>query len=109
MQQLSATIASAVLFSATATAGAAAQLSIAAGNNQRAQTTRAVTIAPSVIVRDALRNQVAGAVVTFTVASGGGSVVGGRQVTDATGTAAEVGGWFLGDVPGTNTHHRLDA
>jgi adhesin/invasin len=104
VQQLSATIAGApaVLFSATATAGAAAQLSIAAGNNQRAQTTRAVTIAPSVIVRDALGNRVAGAVVTFTVASGGGSVVGGRQVTDATGTA-EVGGWFLGDVPGTNT------
>lgn len=103
-QQLTATVTglTPVTFSATATAGAASQMTIAAGNNQRAQTTRPVTIPPSVIVRDALGNAVAGAVVTFTVASGGGSVVGGRQVTDATGTA-EVGGWFLGDTPGTNT------
>jgi adhesin/invasin len=41
-------------------------------------------------------------VVTFAVASGGGSVVGGGQVTDPTGTAA-AGGWFLGNVPGPNT------
>jgi len=103
-QQLTATVTglTPVVFSATATAGAASQMTIAAGNNQRAQTTRPVAIPPSVIVRDALGNAVAGAVVTFTVASGGGSVVGGRQVTDATGTA-EVGGWFLGDTPGTNT------
>ncbi len=104
VQQLSASIAgaTAVVFSATATAGAPAQMSIVAGNNQRASTLRPVAIAPSVLVRDALGNPVAGAVVTFTVASGGGSVFGGRQVTDANGTA-EVGGWFLGDVPGTNT------
>ncbi len=103
-QQLTATVTglTPVVFSATATAGSASQMSAAAGNNQRAQTTRPVTIPPSVLVRDALGNPVAGAVVTFTVASGGGSVVGGRQITDATGTA-EVGGWFLGDTPGTNT------
>ena len=103
-QRVSATItgASAVVFTTTAIAGAATQMSVVAGNNQRALTTRAVPIAPSVIVRDALGNPVGGALVTFAVASGGGSVVGGRQVTDGAGIA-EVGGWFLGDVPGTNT------
>jgi hypothetical protein len=40
--------------------------------------------------------------VNFAVASGGGSIVGSRQVTDATGTAV-VGGWFLGPIPGSNT------
>ena len=94
--------ATSVVFAATAIAGAATQLVVIAGNNQRAQITRTVPIAPSVVVRDALGNSVSGVVVTFAVASGGGSVVGGRQVTDASGTA-QVGGWFLGDVPGTNT------
>jgi adhesin/invasin len=45
---------------------------------------------------------VPGVIVTFAVASGGGSVVGSRQVTDVTGTAM-VGGWFLGPLPGANT------
>jgi adhesin/invasin len=103
-QEMTVTVASAnaVVFRATAAAGAAAQMQISAGNNQRAQTTRPVAIAPSVVVRDALGNGVAGVTVTFSVASGGGSVVGARQVTDASGIA-EVGGWFLGDTPGTNT------
>ena len=38
--------------------------------------------------------------VTFEVASGGGNVVGSRQITDATGLAS-VGGWFLGSLPGS--------
>jgi hypothetical protein len=51
---------------------------------------------------DAQGNAVAGTVVTFAVATGGGSVISGRQTTDAAGVA-EAGGWFLGQTPGANT------
>ena len=91
-----------VTFTAIGVAGAATQMTIRAGNNQTAQAGRLLPVAPSVNVRDAQGNPIAGAVVTFAVASGGGSVVNGRQTTDATGVA-EVGGWFLGPTPGSNT------
>jgi hypothetical protein len=57
---------------------------------------------PSVRVEDAAGNPVAGATVTFTVTSGGGSVSGGTQMSDALGIAT-VGSWTLGPTPGTNT------
>lgn len=57
---------------------------------------------PSVRAEDAAGNPVAGATVTFTVSSGGGSVTGGTQTTDAFGIAT-VGSWTLGPTPGTNT------
>lgn len=91
-----------VVFTATATAPSGADMVATAGNNQQAPVGRLVPIAPTVMVRNASGGGVPGAVVTFAVASGGGSVVGSRQVTDATG-AATVGGWFLGPLPGTNT------
>jgi adhesin/invasin len=91
-----------VQFTAVATAGLATQFTMVAGNNQTAQVTRAVPVAPRVQARDAGGNPVPGVVVNFQVASGGGTVIAGRQVTDATGTA-EVGAWFLGSTPGTNT------
>ena len=97
-----ATGAGSVVFAATGTAGSATQMVISAGNNQRAQVSKAVAIAPAVVVRDALGNAVAGVVVTFTATVGGGVAIAGRQTTDATGIAA-VGAWFLGDTPGTNT------
>jgi adhesin/invasin len=91
-----------IVFNATASPPTGAQMVITAGNNQSAPVGRLVPIAPTVMVRNAAGAGVAGVVVNFAVASGGGSVIGSRQVTDATGTAA-VGGWILGDLPGTNT------
>jgi adhesin/invasin len=91
-----------VQFTAVATAGLATQFTMLAGNNQTAQVTRAVAVAPRVEARDAGGNPVPGVVVTFQVASGGGTVIAGRQVTDAAGVA-EVGAWFLGSTPGQNT------
>ena len=91
-----------VLFTATATARIPAQMVATAGNNQRAPANQLVPIAPTVVVTDAFGQGLPGIVVTFSVTSGGGSVVGGRQVTDQSGTAS-VGGWFLGNVLGPNT------
>ncbi|HSL71813.1 MAG TPA: hypothetical protein VK864_16315 [Longimicrobiales bacterium] len=91
-----------IIFTATATAPTGAQLTIVAGNNQQAPVGQLVPIAPTVVVRNGAGAGVPGVVVTFAVDSGGGSVVGSRQTTDAAGTAT-VGGWFLGPLPGKNT------
>ena len=91
----------AVTFVATATAGTPTVMQIAAGDAQSAPIGRPVPIAPTVVVRDAAGNGVAGVSVTFTVGLGGGIVIGANQTTDATG-AASVGAWFMG-VAGTNT------
>ena len=91
-----------IILTATATAPVGTQLVIAAGNNQQGPVGRLVPVAPSVVVRTAAGTGVSGVVVNFAVASGGGTVIGSRQTTDATGTAT-VGGWILGDLPGANT------
>jgi hypothetical protein len=57
---------------------------------------------PSVVVYDQTGDPLAGVAVTFEVTSGGGSVTGGSQVTDAQGIAT-VGGWTLGTTVGSNT------
>src|SRR2546426_9971570 len=85
---------SAPLTSATSTtfnvtAGAASQIAINAGNNQTATAGTAVAIDPSVIVRDANGNPVAGVAVTFAVASGGGTVVPTTPVTTGTNRSEE--------------------
>ena len=61
-----------------------------------------VTERPSVIVRDEEGNVMSGATVTFAVTSGGGSITGEIQTTNAAGVAT-VGSWTLGSVPGPNT------
>lgn len=91
-----------IVFTATATTPTGSQLVITAGNNQQAPVGRLVPVAPTVVARNAAGQGIPGMVVTFAIASGGGGVVGSRQVTDATGTAT-VGGWFLGPLPGANT------
>ncbi len=91
-----------IVFTATATAPTGAQMVATAGNNQQAPVGRLVPVAPTVVVRNAAGVGIPGVVVNFAVASGGGSVVGSRQITDAAGMAT-VGGWFLGPLPGTNT------
>src|SRR2546430_36380 len=84
------------------TAGAATQIAMNAGNGQTATTGTAVAVPPSVIVRDASNNPVAGVAVTFVPGTGSGSVTGANPATDATGIAA-VGSWMLGTTAGPNT------
>lgn len=90
-----------VTFTATATAGAPAFFNIISGDQQAAIVGTAVASAPTVRVTDAVGNPVSGIAVTFTVASGGGSITGASTTTDAQGQAA-VGSWVLGP-SGTNT------
>lgn len=61
-----------------------------------------VTDLPSVLLSDQKGAPVAGAVVTFTVTSGGGSVTGATVTSNASGIAT-VGGWTLGTAAGANT------
>jgi hypothetical protein len=75
---------------------------VSAGNNQVAMAGTAVPVAPAVSVQDANGNPKAGAVVTFAVGSGGGSITGGTPTSNAAGLAA-VGSWTLGPSAGTNT------
>ena len=89
-------------FTATGTAGASAVIEKTAGDGQSATAGTAVATAPSVRVLDSNNNPVPGATVTFTVATGGGSVTGGTQTTDASGNAT-LGSWTLGTTAGTNT------
>ncbi|WP_337169442.1 hypothetical protein [Gemmatimonas aurantiaca] len=89
------------VFTASARAGAVAQVAISAGNNQSAVVGRTVATEPAVRVSDAFNNPIAGVEVLFEVVSGGGTAVGRRPVTNAQGIAT-VGGWTLGDDVGSN-------
>jgi len=89
-------------FNATPLAGAPAQLVIQAGDGQSAIHNTAVSVAPSVIVRDQYGNPVSGASATFTVAAGGGSLTGSPATSGADGVAT-LGSWTLGSTVGTNT------
>ena len=57
---------------------------------------------PAVIVKDQRGAGMQGVVVTFAVASGGGSVTGESATTNTFGIA-QVGSWILGATPGLNT------
>jgi adhesin/invasin len=78
------------------------RIAMSAGNGQTATVNTAVATRPSVLVTDAYNNPVSGVVVTFAVASGGGSVTGASATTNASGVAT-VGSWVLGTVAGSNT------
>lgn len=80
----------------------AADIQIAAGDGQQATVNNNVSTAPSVTVTKDNGDPVVGASVTFTAASGGGSVTGGIATTDAAGVAT-VGSWKLGTTAGANT------
>lgn len=75
---------------------------INAGNGQTAVAGTAVAVKPSVKVLNGSGQPVANSPVTFVVASGGGSVTGGAQTTNASGIAT-VGNWTLGGVAGNNS------
>ncbi|HEX6250033.1 MAG TPA: hypothetical protein VFZ56_01210 [Gemmatimonadaceae bacterium] len=100
---LSATAGSLVVtFTATGVPGAPANIVKQAGDGQDATVGTAVAVDPAVRITDVHGNAVPNVTVTFAVASGGGSVNGAVQSTDANGVAT-VGSWTLGPTPGENT------
>ncbi|HVT41216.1 MAG TPA: hypothetical protein VHE78_19425 [Gemmatimonadaceae bacterium] len=89
-------------FTATATAGPPKTLTKQAGDNLSAAPGTAVATAPAVKVVDQFNNPVSGVVVTFAVATGGGTLTGATPSTGANGVAT-VGSWTLGATAGSNT------
>src|SRR6267143_4192776 len=90
-----------VTFTAKGIAGAATQIAQLAGDGQTAVVNTILPLAPAVIVHDQFNNPVPGVAVTFTPASGSGSVTGAAPTTDTTGVA-RVGSWRLGTLVGQN-------
>ncbi|MCZ8205863.1 Ig-like domain-containing protein [Gemmatimonas sp.] len=89
-----------VLFTAQATPGAPASLSISAGNNQTGVAGSLLPVAPSVVVRDNRGNPVSGVTVTFTASTG--VLTGASAVSNAAGQAT-LGSWRLGNTAGVQT------
>src|SRR5439155_21154 len=106
IKTVTATLNGATVVTATAnvsvSAAAAAAIAISAGDQQDATVGTAVLVPPAVIVRDAFANPVSGVAVTFAPGTGGGSVTGASQNTNASGIAA-VTSWTLGNTAGPNT------
>jgi adhesin/invasin len=100
--RVSAAGAEAVVFTATGVADAPAAATVVAGADQTAVAGTAVATPPAVRVTDSSGNPVVDVAVTFTAATGGGSVAGGATRTDAGGVAT-VGSWTLGTTAGPNT------
>lgn len=84
------------------TIGPPASITKVAGDAQATTPSATLTVAPSVVVKDASGNAVAGATVTFAVATGGGSITGATATTSSTGIAT-VGSWTVGPIQGDNT------
>ena len=74
---------------------------VIAGNNQAAMAGTAVSVPPSVIIKDGIGTPLANAAVTFAVTAGDGSVTSSVVNTDATGIAT-VGSWTLGAIANPN-------
>ncbi len=89
-----------VVFSATATAGAAAKLAILDGNNQTGVQSTLLTSSIRAKVTDQYDNAVVGTAVNWTVITGGGAVT-ATSVTDAFGAAPA--SWTLGAALGAQT------
>lgn len=89
-------------FTATGTPGPLAALAKAAGDGQSAVTGSAVGVPPAARAQDTHGNAISGVQVTFSVASGGGSITGATATTGSNGVAS-VGSWTLGSSTGTNT------
>jgi hypothetical protein len=86
----------------TVVPGPPTALAIVAGDGQSAAAGSAVPTLPAVKVSDAFGNGVPGFAITFSVASGGGTITGGATTTSASGVAT-VGSWTLGTTAGPNT------
>lgn len=100
-QQLTATVdgVAPVTLGATAAADAAARLEVVAGNGQTAPPSGNLPMPLLVRVVDRFDNPVSGVTVSWTVLSGGGSIMPPSGVTGATGTAFTF--WTLGPAVGT--------
>jgi hypothetical protein len=90
-----------ITFGATGTAGSPTTI-VLHGGSTSGTAGYPVATPPSVFVTDANGNPVAGVAVAFQVVSGGGSVSGASQTTDAEGVAT-VTSWTLGTTAGSNT------
>jgi hypothetical protein len=89
-------------FTAMVNADVARTMTKTAGDNQTGFQGVAVQTRPAVTLADQYGNPVPGSGITFTVASGGGTITGGTQQTSATGVAT-VGSWVLGQTVGANS------
>jgi adhesin/invasin len=92
-----------VRFTAKALAGAASLIQAIVGGGETVTVNTAVTTAPAVRVTDQFGNAVAGASVTFAVASGGGSLGGPSVVATDTAGIARSPAWTIGTAVGANT------
>ncbi len=101
---LTATVASLppVTFTATGVTAAPATVTANSNTSQNAVANTLVAAPPSVLVKDAGGAPLAGVTVTFAVVSGGGSITGPSQVTNASGIAS-VTNWRLGQTVGANS------
>jgi hypothetical protein len=102
---LQATVAGTALvttFTATAVPGTGAAVRLSGQQGYLALVGQPVTPPPAVLVIDSYGNLVPGAVVTFAVATGGGTITGASATTNASGIA-QLGSWTLGATAGTNT------
>ena len=88
-----------VTFTAQAVAGPATTLIRLGPSTQQATVGTEVPVPPSVRAEDVFGNVVAGVQVTFSVATGGGTITGETQVTNAAGIATATS-WKLGTVAG---------
>lgn len=91
-----------VTFSATGVAGPPASLSKNAGDLQTAVAGAAVSVPPSVIVKDINGNVVSNVSVTFAVVGGGGIISSTTSLTNSLGIAT-LASWTLGTTAGTNS------
>lgn len=87
----------------TVVPGAPASLQRVAGDAQFAQVNTEVTVTPRTRVLDEFGTPVPGVRVTYSVASGGGSVSEPAAVTTDVNGEASPGGWILGTMTGANT------
>lgn len=88
-----------IVFTAQVAAGPVANLVRVSPDGQVATVNTTVAQPPSVRAQDTFGNPVAGVVVTFSVATGGGTITGEQQTTDQNGIAT-AGAWKLGTVAG---------
>lgn len=89
----------AITFSANGHAGAVQVIQINQGNLQRVPPGSPVPVMPAVLIRDGYGNPVPGREVVFSVVQGGGSIEGGRAISDGDGIA-RLTQWIVG--PGDN-------
>jgi hypothetical protein len=76
-------------------------VSVLVGNNQVGLVGFATNVRPAVTLVDGSNAPIPGAVVTFAIASGAGTLTDSVVTTDANGVA-QVGAWELGPAPGAN-------